>query len=211
MDKTCYIHVTICGWIHSLKTHSKHKTHLIRTFIVADLSNSSCSWRKPTSGVILGESLLLFHYYLSFAGLWGYELSSMGPVSVSVYPDLSSPYLLGWEEVQLTLSIQSYKWFWAQNVTCCSHCTSKTQRPFDMSQLWTVLICLVTTVCVQTQAERQMWHTQAHTHTLQIQMDINSHQLICVGKFAPHLLSLLYLSVFVSFVLCWALNKCSVI
>lgn len=80
-------------------------------------------------------------------------------------PDLSSSYLLGWGEVRSAATVQSYKQFWAQNATCCRHCTTKTQRPFDMSQLWTGLICLVTTVCVQTLAERQTRHTHTHAET----------------------------------------------
>lgn len=65
------------------------------------------------------------------------------------------------------------------NVTCCRHCTSKTQRPFDMSQLWTVLFYPVTTACVQTLAETE------DTNTLKLECT-QTHKFIAAHLYLKH-------------------------
>lgn len=125
-----------------------------------------CSFR------CVAKRMLLFHLYLDswtchhVAGLQqtaehkasGYELYSL----------CNSPslvYLLGWAERWPRGALKVRNGFWVHNVTCCRHCATKTRRPFDMSQLWTVLSCLVTTICVQMLADThaQHWHAQRET------------------------------------------------
>lgn len=100
-----------------------------------------------------------------------------------------------------TVSVQSYKWFWAQNVTCCRHCTTKTQRPFDMWALNSPHLPCDHRLRLNIGRERQMRHTLNFKCT-----DTRASGDLYLKKNG----CLLCFSLFMYFVLCEALSNCSI-